>query len=213
MVPAETTEYITAGDSQAAVPFPTSIRRDFYLQWKMASSLSYLLLQLGSNSRKSSLPEKGATEATSYPKGGNMWRHWYGLTQAWGSTTCDWTLGQILPRCREEGCQQDLTESSVKEKTQVYQVYHEGNLTVEEYKYGITRRGIRPYGHLAHYRGWPETRASITSTGPGVRLLRPVYLPGVLGGFHQGSPCSYPRVRGNGATSETLASSSRPLLT
>ncbi len=29
---------------------------------------------------------------------------------------------------------------------------------MEEYTYGITRRGIRPYGHLAQYRGWPETR-------------------------------------------------------
>ncbi len=53
-------------------------------------------------------------------------------------------------------CPQNLTESSVKEKTWVYR---EGNLTVEEYTYGITRRGIRPYGHLAQYRGWPETRA------------------------------------------------------
>ncbi len=40
-----------------------------------------------------------------------MWRHWYGLAQAWGSTTYDWTLGQILPRSREEGCQQNLTEA------------------------------------------------------------------------------------------------------
>ncbi len=31
--------------------------------------------------------------------------------------------------------------------------YREGNLTMEEYTYGITRRGIRPYGHLAQYRG------------------------------------------------------------
>ncbi len=111
----------SAGDSQAAVPFPTEIRRDIDLQWKTASSLSYLLLQLGSNGREASLPEKGATEATSCPKGGNMWRHWYGLIQAWGSTTYDWALGQILPRCREEGCQQNLTESAVKEKTRVYQ--------------------------------------------------------------------------------------------
>ncbi len=50
---------------------------------KIASSLSYLLLQLGSNDGEASLPEK----ATSCPKGGDMWRHWYGLTQAWGSTT------------------------------------------------------------------------------------------------------------------------------
>ncbi len=126
LVPAGTTEYIAAGDSQAAVPFPTEIRRDFDLQWKTVSSLSSLLLQLGRNSREASLPEKGATEATSCPKGGNMWRHWYGLTQAWSSTTYDWILWQILPRCREEACQQNLTESSVKEKTQVY---HEGNLT------------------------------------------------------------------------------------
>ncbi len=66
------------------------------------------------------LLEKGAMEATSCPKGGNMWRHWYGLTQAWGSTTYAWTLGQILPRCKEESCQQSLTESFVKEKTRVY---------------------------------------------------------------------------------------------
>ncbi len=63
------------------------------------------------NGREASLPEKGATEATSCPKGGNMWRHWYGLAQAWGSTTYDWTLGQILPRSREGGCQQNLTEA------------------------------------------------------------------------------------------------------
>ncbi len=29
-----------------------------------------------------------------------MWRHWYGLAQAWGSTTYNWTLEQILPRSR-----------------------------------------------------------------------------------------------------------------
>ncbi len=45
LVPTGTTEYIAAGDSQAAVPFPTDIRRDFDLQWKTASGLSYLLLQ------------------------------------------------------------------------------------------------------------------------------------------------------------------------
>ncbi len=62
-------------------------------------------------SREASLPEKGATEATSC------------------STTYDWILGQILTRCREEGCQKSLRESSVKEKTRLY---HEENLTVEE---------------------------------------------------------------------------------
>ncbi len=37
----------------------------FDLQWKIASCLSYLLLQFGSNDREASLPEKGATEAKS----------------------------------------------------------------------------------------------------------------------------------------------------
>ncbi len=46
LVPTGTTEYIAAGDSQAAVPFPMEIGRDFDLQWKTASGLSYLLLQL-----------------------------------------------------------------------------------------------------------------------------------------------------------------------
>ncbi len=50
-------EYIAAGDSEAAVPFTTK-------KWK---SLSYLLLQLGSNGGETSLPEKVATEATFYP--------------------------------------------------------------------------------------------------------------------------------------------------
>ncbi len=156
LVPTGTTEYIAAGDSQAAVPFPTEIRRDFDLQWKMASGLSYLLLQLAVTAGKRAFPEKGATEATSCPKG-NMWRYWYGLTQAWGSTTYDWALGQILPRCREEVLPAEPDRELCQEKTQVY---HEGKLNVEEYTYGITQRGIRPYGHLAQYRGWPENRAS-----------------------------------------------------
>ncbi len=152
---------------------------------KDASRLSCLLLQLGSNDGEASLPEKGATEATSCPKGGTMWRHWYGLTQAWGSTTYDWTLGQILPRSREEGCQQGLTESSVKGKTRVYR---EGNLTVEEYTYGITRGESKPYGHLAEYRGWPETRASKHKYWAWRQTAPPSLTAGGAGGLHQGSP-------------------------
>ncbi len=75
----------------------------------------------------------------------------------------DWTLGQILTRCREESCQQSLTESSVKWKTRVYR---EGNLTMEEYTCGITQRGIRPYGHLAQYRADRSPGRANTSTGP-----------------------------------------------
>ncbi len=72
-----------------------------------------------------------------------------------------------------------------QEKTQVYS---EGNLTIEEYTYGITRRGIRPYGHLAQYRGWPETRASKHQNWAWRQTAPPSLTAGVLGGFHQGSP-------------------------
>ncbi len=136
-----------------------------------------------------------------------MWRHWYGLAQAWGSTTYDWTLGQILPRSKEEGCQQNLTEP-VTGKTRVY---CEGNLTVEEYTYGITRRGIRPYGHLAQYRGWPETGllglASDCSTQSDCRrCLEDSTRVHRLGNWTGGEKRrSYPRVRGNGAASVTPA--------
>ncbi len=102
LVPTGTTEYIAAGDSQAAVPFPTEIGKGFRPSVK-DSFRSFLFVVIACrNGREASLPEKGTTEAASCPKGGNMWRHWYGLAQAWGSTIYDWALGQILPRCREE---------------------------------------------------------------------------------------------------------------
>ncbi len=63
LVNAGTTEYIAAGDSQAVVPFPTEIRRDFDLSERRIQVFPICC------------PEKGATEATSCPKGGNMWRH------------------------------------------------------------------------------------------------------------------------------------------
>ncbi len=141
---------------KAAVPFPTEIKRDFNLKWKTAQVFPICCYSLAVTAGKRAFQRRALRRP--HPAWREVtWRHWYGLTQAWGSTTYDWTLGQILPRCREEGCQQNLTESSVKEKTRVYL---EGNLTVEEYTYGITQMGIRPYGPLAQYRGWPETRAS-----------------------------------------------------
>ncbi len=102
-------------------------------------------------------------------------------------------------------CQQNQTESSVKEKTQVYyEGPYRGRIHI-----CITQRGIRPYGHLAQYRGWPETApSSLTAGGAG----------GTPPGFAiQGTELeeekrhSHPRVRGNGTASMTPASSSRPL--
>ncbi len=54
---------------------PTEIRRDFPPSVKDGFKSFLFVVQLGSNGREASLSEKGATEATSCPKGGNMWRH------------------------------------------------------------------------------------------------------------------------------------------
>ncbi len=63
----------------------------------------------------------------------------------------DWPrLGAVLHTTGLWGRREEPDRSSVTGKTRVYR---EGNLTMEEYTYGITRRGIRPYGHLAQYRG------------------------------------------------------------
>ncbi len=96
------------------------------------------------NGREASLPEKDATEATSCLNGGNMWRHWYGLAQAWGSTTYDWTLGQILPRSREEGCQQNLTEA------------------LSQGRHGFTVRETLPWKNT--HMGLPEGESGHTDT-------------------------------------------------
>ncbi len=96
------------------------------------------------NGREVSLPQKGATEATSCPKGGNIWRHWYGLAQAWGSTTYDWTLGQILPRSREEGCQQNLKEA------------------LSQGRHGFTVRETLPWKNT--HMGLPEGESGHTDT-------------------------------------------------
>ncbi len=78
LVPAGTTEYIAAGDSQATVPFPTEIRRDFDLQWKTAGKRAF-------RRRALRRPHPARREVTC--------GDWYGLTQAWGSTTYDWIFG------------------------------------------------------------------------------------------------------------------------
>ncbi len=49
----------------------------------------------------------------------------------------EWDSGQVLPRSREERCQQSQTEYSVKGKGGNLP---RGKLTMEEYTYGIARR-------------------------------------------------------------------------
>ncbi len=108
--------------------------------------LSYLLLQLAVTVGKRAFqrvlrrPHPARREVTCGDNGMDWPRlgavlHTTGL---WGRSY----LGVGLPA--------EPDRSSVKEKTRVYR---KGNLAVEEYTYGITRRGIRLYGHLAQYRG------------------------------------------------------------
>ncbi len=68
LVPAGTTEYIAAGDSQAAVPLPRS-RKGFRPSMKDASRLSCLLLQLGSNDGEASLSGEGRYGGHILPEG------------------------------------------------------------------------------------------------------------------------------------------------
>ncbi len=86
LVPTGTTEYIAAGDSQAAVPFPTEIGRDFDIQWKTASGLSYLLLQLAVTAGKRAFRRRALQRP--HPA-------WRGVTC--GDTDMDWPrLGAVL---------------------------------------------------------------------------------------------------------------------
>ncbi len=156
LVPTGTTEYIAAGDSQAAVPFPMEIGRDFNLQWKTASGLSYLLLQLAVTAGKWAFRRRALRRP-----------HPSRMEVTCGGTDMEWPrLGEVLYTTGLWGrsylgvgrrAASRTWQKLCQEKTRVYR---EGNLTVEEYTYGITRRGIRPYGLLAQYRGWPEIRAS-----------------------------------------------------
>ncbi len=67
--------------------------------------------------------------------------------------TLIWTgpgLGQILPRRREEGCQQNLTEA-LSQGRHGFTVRE--TLPWKNTHMGLPEGGIRPYGHLAQYRG------------------------------------------------------------
>ncbi len=152
LVPTGTTEYIAAGDSQAAVPFPTEMGRDFDFQCKTASGLSHLLLQLAVTAGKWAFRRRALQRP-----------HPARREVTCGDTDMDWPrLGAVL------------------------------------YTTGLWGRSYLGVGRRAASRTWQKlcqekTRVyrdrrpgrANTSTGPGIRLLHPVWLPGVLGGFHQ----------------------------
>ncbi len=219
LVPTGTTEYIAAGDSQAAVPLPMESEGISTFSERQIQVFPICCLQHGSNDMEASLPEKGATEATSCPKGGNMWRHWYGLTQAWGSTTYDWTLGQILPRSREEGCQQNLTEALSREDTCLsWGKPYRGRIHIWDYPKGNQAirtpspvQGLtRDPGELTPVLGLASDCSTQSDCRGCLEDSTSVHRPGNWTGG--GKRCSYPRLRGNGAASVTPDSSSHYLL-
>ncbi len=160
------------------------------------------------NGREASLPEKGATEATSCP-------------QAWGSTTYDWALGQILPRCREEVLPAEPDrELCQREDTGLPwgKPYH-GRIHIWDYPEG--NQAIRTPSPVQGLTGDPGELTPVLGLASDCsaqsncrRCLEDstrVHHPGNWTGGEKRR--SYPRVRGNGAASVTPASSSRPLLT
>ncbi len=150
LVPAGTTEYIAAGDSQAAVPFLTEIRRDFDLLVKRrlqvfpicCYSLAVTVGKRAFRRRALRRPHPARREVTcgdtdmDWPRLGLWGRFYLGVGRRAASITWQRALSKRRHRFTMRG-----------------------NLTVEKYTYGITQRGIKPYRHLGQYRGWPETRA------------------------------------------------------
>ncbi len=185
-----------------------------------ASGLSYLLLQLAVTAGKRAFwrrvlprPHPARREVT--------WRNWYGLTQALGSTTYDWALGQILPRCREEVLPTEPDrELCQREDTGLpWGKTYRGRIHIWDYPEG--NQAIRTPSPVQGLTGDPgeltpvlglASDCSAQSDCRGCLEDSPrVHRPGNWTGGEK--RCSYPRVRGNGAASVTPASSSRPLLT
>ncbi len=146
------------------------------------------------------------------------WRHWYGLTQAWGRTTYDWTLWQILPRVGRR------TASRVWQRA------------LSKIRHGFTIRETLPWKNT--HMGLPEGNQAIWTPSPVQGLTGdPGELTPELGLASDcsaqsdcwgcwrnstrvrcprnwtggGKRCLNPRVKGNGAASVTSASSSRQL--
>ncbi len=146
-----------------------------------------------------------------------MWRHWYGLAKAWGSTTYDWALGQILPRFREEVLPAEPDrELCQREDTGLpWGKSYRGRIHIWDYPEG--NQAIRTPSPVQGLTGDPGELtpvlglASDCSCRGCLEDSTRVHRPGNWTGGEKRR--SYPRVRGNGAASVTPASSSRPLLT
>ncbi len=150
-----------------------------------------------------------------------MWRHWYGLTQAWGSTTYDWALGQILPRCRKEvlPAEPDRELCQREDMGLPWEKPYRGRIHIWDYPEG--NQAIRTPSPVQGLTGDPGDLTPVLGLASDCSAQSDcrgcledstrVHHPGNWTGGEKRR--SYPRVRGNGAASVTPASSSRPLLT
>ncbi len=149
------------------------------------------------------------------------WRYWYGLTQAWGSTTYDWALGQILPRCGEEvlSAEPDRELCQREDTGLPWGKPYRGRIHIWDYPDGNQAIRIpRPVqgltgdpGELTPVLGLASDCSTQSDCRGCLEDSTRVHRPGNWTGGEKRH--SYPWVRGNGAASMTPASSSRPLLT
>ncbi len=184
LVPVGTTEYIAAGDSQAAVPYP-SVRRDFDLQWKMLHIFPVCCYSLAVTTGKRAFRRRalrrphparrevpcGDTDMD-WPRPGAVLH----TTGPWGRSY----LG-VGRRAASRAWQRALSKGrhgfTVRE-----------NLPWKNTRMGLPEGNQKPYGHLAEYRGWPETRASKHKYWAWRQTAPPSLTAGGAGGLHQGSP-------------------------
>ncbi len=218
LVPTGTSEYITAGDSQVAVPFPTEIGRDFDLQWKMASGLSYLLLQLAITAGKQAFRKRV------------LWRpHPARREVTCGDTDMDWPrLGAVLhttglwgrsylgvgrraaSRTWQKLCQREdmglLWGKPYHGRIHIWD-YPKGNQAIRTPS--PVQELTRDPGELTPVLGLASDCSAQSDCRGCLEDSTRVHRPGNWTGGEKRRP--YPRVRGNGAASVTPASSSHPL--
>ncbi len=69
----------------------------------------------------------------------------------------EWYSEAVLPAIRKDRLPAETDGTDCQRETRLTK---RETLTVEEYTHMGSPKGIKPYGHLAQYRDWPETRAS-----------------------------------------------------
>ncbi len=223
LVPTGTIEYIAAGDSQDAVPFPTESGRDFDLQWKTASGFSCLLLQLVVTAGKRAFrrrmlrrPHPARREVTCGYTDMDWPRLWAVIhtTGLWGRSYL--RVGRkaasrtSLSSLWQKLCQREDTGlpwgKPYRGRIHIWD-YPKGNQAIRTPSpvQGLTRDP----GELTPVLSLASDCSTQSDCRGCLEDSTRVHRPGNWTGGEKRH--SYPRVRGNGAASVTPASSSRPL--